>query len=219
MSDVLTWILWPLAGFLAGSIPFGFIVARARGVDIRTVGSGNIGMTNVWRALGWKAGATVLVLDLLKGIAPTVGSEWYWHAQVARLPGWDGSGNFSVLPLAMLTGLLAVLGHTFTPWLGFKGGKGIATGAGVFVALLKLWALVPVGVFVLALAATRMVSVGSLLGAWSGVILTLAVPQMRLLFPLVGLLAVFVTWTHRENIQRIRSGTERRIGEGKPPAE
>lgn len=217
MSGALLWTGWPLLGFLVGSIPFGYLVARARGVDIRTVGSGNIGMTNVWRSLGWKPGALVLVLDLLKGVLPTIACEWYWHSQVSALSGWAGGAAHAVLPLAMLTGLLAVLGHTFTPWLGFKGGKGIATGAGVFIALMKIWAIVPVGAFLLGLAITRMVSVASLLGAYSGFITTLAVPGLRWLAPLVGLLAVFVTWTHRENITRIRNGTERRIGQSQPP--
>jgi glycerol-3-phosphate acyltransferase PlsY len=219
MGTPLAWIVWPVLGFLVGSIPFGYLVARARGVDIRTVGSGNIGMTNVWRSLGWKPGATVLALDLLKGVLPTVASEWYWNAYVTPLSGWHGGPAHPVLPLAMATGLLAVLGHTFTPWLGFKGGKGIATGAGVFMALMKVWALVPVGAFLLALAVTRMVSVGSLLGAYSGFITTLAVPGLRWLSPLVFFLAAFVTWTHRENVARIRQGTERRIGEKKPASE
>lgn len=209
------WVIWPLLGFLTGSIPWGYLVARAQGVDIRTLGSGNIGMTNVWRSLGWKPGATVLLLDLLKGVLPVLASEWQWHRQVSALSGWQGGAAHDVLPLAMLTGFTAVLGHTFTPWLGFRGGKGIATGAGVFIALMKLWAVVPVAAFLLGLAATRMVSVGSLLGAYGGFITTLAVPGLRWLSPLVFLLAVFVTWTHRDNIARIRSGTERRIGRSK----
>lgn len=236
MNTPLVWIVWPLLGFLAGSIPFGYLVARARGVDIRSVGSGNIGMTNVWRSLGWKPGATVLVLDLLKGILPVMAVHEWWKLVWPRIwPALMEQGKIPVcmfpytspdawhepqwvMYLALLTGAAAVFGHSLTPWLGFKGGKGIATGAGVFIALMELWALVPVGAFLLGLAVTRMVSVGSLLGAYSGLITTLAVPQLRWLSPVVLLLAGFVTWTHRDNIVRIRNGTERRIGTPRSPA-
>jgi glycerol-3-phosphate acyltransferase PlsY len=204
--------VWPVLGFLVGSIPFGYLVARARGVDIRTVGSGNIGMTNVWRTLGWKPGATVLVLDILKGVLPVVLLGLCWPAMTPPLPGSWLQG------LGMGTGLASVLGHTFTPWLGFKGGKGIATGGGVFIALMQVWALVPVAVFGLALLVTRMVSAASLLAAYSGLATTIAVPHLRWLTLLVAPLAVFVTWTHRENIGRIMNGTERKVGSGKDRA-
>jgi glycerol-3-phosphate acyltransferase PlsY len=197
---------WPLLGFLIGSIPFGYLVARAGGVDIRSVGSGNIGMTNVWRTLGWRAGASVLVLDILKGALPIVALDLCWPRLSPPLPaGWLGW-------LGMGTGIAAVLGHTFTPWLRFKGGKGIATGGGVLIALMQVWSLVPVGVFLLTLAATRMVSAGSLAAAWGGCVTTLAVPHLRWLTVLTLPLALFVTWTHRENIGRILNGTERKIG-------
>ena len=209
MRTTLYLTAWPVLGFLIGSIPFGYIVARARGVDIRTVGSGNIGMTNVWRTLGWRAGATVLVLDMLKGVVPIVLLDLCWPAMSPPLPaGW-------LQGLGIVTGILTVLGHTLTPWLGFKGGKGIATGGGVFIALLQIWALVPIGLFLLTLALTRMVSAGSLVAAWSGLATTLAVPHLRWLTLVTAPLALIVTWTHRENIQRIMNGTERKIGSKK----
>src|SRR5262245_33987036 len=120
--------LWLIAGFLVGSIPFGWIVAKLGGVNIREHGSGNIGMTNVWRVMGWKAGVTVLILDMLKGIVPIL-AYWiypYPYGDIVETtvspvlvpPDW---GNW----MEMGIGLAAVLGHTFTPWLRFKGGKGV----------------------------------------------------------------------------------------------
>jgi glycerol-3-phosphate acyltransferase PlsY len=226
MPGWLYFTAWLAASFLLGSIPFGYLVARWQGVDIRSVGSGNIGMTNVWRTLGWQAGATVLALDMVKGFLPVLGVGLTWHAEMLRLhPEWERASSYASnkqwyewwsfgpwLWLAMLAGLAAVLGHTFTPWLGFKGGKGVATGGGVLLALLGSWALVPLAAFGLTLAATRMVSAASLLAAYSAAATTIAVPELRLLSVLTLPLAVFVTWTHRENLARIRAGTERRIG-------
>jgi glycerol-3-phosphate acyltransferase PlsY len=222
---------WPLLGFLLGSMPTGYLVSRTRGMDIRSVGSGNIGMTNVWRTLGWKAGVTVLIVDILKGLLPValtglyltqVSPEAHFLLVPEKSPlrhffdGGAAARHAEFLRLGMVTGLAAVLGHTFTPWLRFKGGKGIATGGGVLMALLGVWSLVPVGVFGLGLLITRMVSASSLLAAWSGAAVCAAIPQLRLLLVLTVPLAAFVTWTHRENIGRILNGTERKVG--RPPS-
>jgi len=210
MSYGLYLTSWLVLGFLAGSVPFGFIVARLRGVDSRTVGSGNIGMTNVWRICGWPYGVTVMVLDILKGVLPVVSLTLCLpHSAIAGDPGltvWT----------KMLTGLAAVLGHTFTPWLKFKGGKGVATAGGVLIALYHVWVLIPIGIFVVLALATRYVSVGSLVAALSVAVLSFTVPSLKPLWPLGLLAAVLVFWTHRENIKRLLSGTENRFGSKKP---
>ena len=136
-------IILPIAGFLLGSIPVGYIVAKAKGIDIRATGSGNIGATNVWRALGWQWGVTVLAADILKGLLPTLAAVLLTRGQT-QASGWAPSG---AAWLAMATGLCAVLGHTFTPWLRFKGGKGVATGLGALLALFQAWALIPLAIF------------------------------------------------------------------------
>jgi glycerol-3-phosphate acyltransferase PlsY len=221
--------LWFLIGFLCGSIPFGWVATRLAGVDIRTLGSGNIGATNVWRNLGWKYGLPVLLLDALKGFVPVLGSfrmqlpvtaeqqatfmreiyEQSFYAPFAADP-----TDLTPLYLPMVTGFGAILGHTFTPWLRFKGGKGIATGLGVLCALYGWWTLVVVAVFALTLAASRTVSLSSILAASTVTMLTFALPQFRHLW-LFGTLAVaLVIWAHRSNIRRIADGTESRVGRG-----
>ena len=150
----MTFALRPLLiGFTIGSIPFSFLLARLMaGVDIRSVGSGNIGATNLARALGPRIGAAGLLLDLLKGTAAVL---------LARAAGGPGAGGDP----GVLAGGAAIVGHMYTPFLGFKGGKGVATGAGVF-ALLAPWAmLASLVVFGLATGLCRMVSVGSMLAA------------------------------------------------------
>ena len=158
MSAILIYLLAAIGAYLMGSIPFGFLVAKARGVDIRSAGSGNIGATNAMRVLGKPAGIAVLLLDAAKG-----------YAAVAILPVL----LFKVLPpsspgpvmLPLLAGICAVLGHNYTCWLKFKGGKGIATTAGVYLALAPLELLIALVVFLLAVAVTRYVSVGSIAAA------------------------------------------------------
>ncbi|MCB1219185.1 MAG: glycerol-3-phosphate 1-O-acyltransferase PlsY [Planctomycetales bacterium] len=205
-----------LAGFLSGSLPFGWLVARLGGMDIRKHGSGNIGMTNVWRVMGWKAGLTVLLLDVAKGLLPVLLAGRLMDT--VNPPGLTISGRAWLL---LITGLAAILGHTFTPWLKFRGGKGVATSLGVLIALYQLWVLAPLGVFLLALATTRMVSVGSILAALSVGILAVAVPALRPYMAFGIPVALLVVWTHRSNIRRILDGTESRVGSGKkkPAAE
>lgn len=245
MSPILYALLWLLFAFLCGSIPFGAIVTRLKGVDIRTVGSGNTGATNVWRALGWKYGISVLLLDALKGLVPVLlASRFFLRLSLGvALPGDSGSWAFLTSQsgynvaeiqqavaiwhyLPMLVGLAAILGHTFSPWLKFKGGKGVATGLGVVIALYQLWVLIPLAVFGLALAATRMVSLGSILAAVTVACLSLIAKAVAPLdrssialqryWPFGLLVALLVIWTHRENIKRIVNGTESRVGRKNP---
>jgi conserved hypothetical integral membrane protein TIGR00023 len=181
-----------IASFWAGALPFGYWAARRRGVDIRKVGSGNIGATNVFRVLGAKVGLTVLVLDALKGFLPT------WLATRA------GAGDVE----AILVGVAAILGHTFSPIMGFKGGKGIATGLGALLAAAPLTLAIAFPIWLVVFLITRWVSLASILAAAS-------VPIAAYLFghslPAVGILAATaatVIFKHRSNLWRILHGVE-----------
>jgi acyl phosphate:glycerol-3-phosphate acyltransferase len=190
-----------VAAYLIGSIPTAYLAGRANGVDLRTVGSGNLGATNVFRTLGWKWGLLVYVVDLLKGVAPVL-----WLPGLASLEGgW---------PWGVVFGVIAILGHVRPVFLlGRGGGKGVATASGVFLALAPIPAVCALLAFTVSVAITRYVSLGSLVGA---VVLPIALfMQERRLSPLVmvsALVAAFVFWTHRENIGRLRRGEERRVG-------
>jgi glycerol-3-phosphate acyltransferase PlsY len=204
---MLIYLLTVIGAYLLGSIPFGVLVAKAKGVDIRASGSGNIGATNAMRVLGKPAGILVLILDALKGYAavkllPVVLSKCLGDPTTA--PG--------VLPV--LAGICAVLGHNYTCWLKFKGGKGIATSAGVYLALAPLAVLIAIVVFLLAVALTRYVSVGSIAAA---VALPAAVwvmtPHNLFLGIVTTALGAMAIYKHKSNIQRLRAGTESRLGQ------
>jgi glycerol-3-phosphate acyltransferase PlsY len=190
-----------VAAYLIGSIPTAYLVGRANGVDLRTVGSGNLGATNVFRTLGWKWGLLVYVVDLLKGVAPVL-----WLPAAASLEGgW---------PWGVVFGVVAIMGHVRPIFLlGKGGGKGVATASGVFLALAPIPAVCALVAFTVVVAITRYVSLGSLVGA---VVLPIAlILQERRLSPLVvvsAVVAAFVFWTHRDNIGRLRRGEERRVG-------
>jgi glycerol-3-phosphate acyltransferase PlsY len=188
-----------LVGFMLGAIPFSWILARLfGGVDIRTVGSGNVGATNVARSLGWAAGGAALLLDAAKGSAAVV--------LAPHLAGPDAQGA------TLLAGGLVVVGHMVSPFMRFRGGKGVATGTGVF-AVLAPWSLAAAGgVFVAAVALTRMVSVGSIAAAAALPLFALgfgAGGRVALLAAVVGAVVVL---RHRANIARIIDGSEARIG-------
>jgi len=190
-----------IAAYLIGSIPTAYLVGRAKGVDLRTVGSGNLGATNVFRTLGWKWGLFVYLSDMLKGVLP-----------VLLLPGVAGVS--AGWPWGVAFGVAAIFGHVRPIFLlGKGGGKGVATASGVFLALAPIPALCALVAFILVVAASRYVSLGSLVGA---IVLPVALAlQEGALTPLVlvsATVAAFVFWTHRENISRLRRGEERRIG-------
>jgi len=203
---ISSYLLTALGAYLLGSIPTGYLVARARGVDIRTVGSGNIGATNALRVLGKRAGITVLILDALKGFIAVA-----WLAEV--LPPLFNLSIADPQAHQVLAGVCAVLGHNYTCWLRFKGGKGIATTAGVYLALAPLPLLIALGVFLLGLLLTRYVSVGSIAAA---VALPVAVwmlkPHAILLAVATTALGVLAIYKHAGNIQRLLAGTESRMG-------
>lgn len=213
---VLTYISVAAGAYLLGSIPTGFLAARAKGVDIRTVGSGNIGATNAFRVLGKTAGAFVLLMDGLKGFGAVALTLNLYPKMYESFPGLVGGGapadSQTRFNLAIVAGLFAVLGHNYTCWLKFKGGKGIATTAGVYAALAPVALIAALATWILLALATRYVSIASIAAAvalpaavWiSGSSLALGVVTT-----LLGLLAIL---KHRKNIERLLNGTENRIG-------
>ncbi len=188
-------------GFVAGSIPFGFVLGKlVLGVDVRTVGSGNIGATNVARAGGRKMGVAVLALDVVKAIAPMLLAR-------AVLPAGPGAEAW-----VAAVGVAAFLGHVFTPWLGWQGGKGVATALGVFLVLAPWAALAGLAGFAIAYGATRMSSLGSLTGTVLCAVVTFASAGPRAAASWAGvLLAVIIFARHRENIRRLLRGEERKM--------
>jgi glycerol-3-phosphate acyltransferase PlsY len=201
-----------VGGYFLGSFPTGFLVARALGIDLRTVGSGNIGATNAFRILGKGPGATVLLVDALKGYAACLGLPW-----IARSLGWvDPAASPTFLEwMSISAGVAAVLGHNYTCWLKFKGGKGIATSAGVLLALVP-WAFLGVlVVFLVVFSFSRYVSLGSLAAAASLPVITWATGQSLTLISMTSFLSALAIYKHRANISRLLNGTENRIG-GKP---
>ena len=185
-------------GYLFGSIPFGLLLTRWSGRgDIREVGSGNIGATNVLRTGSKPLAALTLVLDCLKGTAAILLARAIWP---------DTSGVFA--------GTGAMLGHLYPVWLGFKGGKGVATFFGVLIAIMPLAAMVYAAVWILLLLTIRISSVAGMTAAISAPI-TAAVRGDETYFPMLLGLALLVLWKHRENIRRLLAGSEPRIGKAK----
>jgi glycerol-3-phosphate acyltransferase PlsY len=235
--------LWlcPLLAFLLGSIPFGLLIAKAKGVNIREHGSGNIGATNVLRVIGKKYGITCLILDMLKGLVPTVLAITLirFQGQPAGmaieplLPHayvFPADRQFTAQLLVVVCGLLAILGHNYSPWVGFKGGKGIATSAGVVIALMPAAIVLLLAVWGLLFLTTRYVSVASIGAAAVLPILThlgarfhhiqndKSLPTLweagtwnKPLFTFSVVIAALAIWKHRSNIRRLREGTEHRF--------
>lgn len=194
-------------GYFLGSCPNGFLISKACGVDIRECGSGNIGATNVLRVVGKKPGYLVFFLDVLKGfIAVRLAFELASVAQVAEPD-----------LVSVVGGLACILGHTFPVWLHFRGGKGVATSAGVLMGLMPI-AVVSVFMIWLALfKITRYVSVASIVAAamlpiFVSVYLRFDLLTGRALFPFSILIAGVVIWRHRSNMRRLLAGTEARFG-------
>lgn len=189
--------------YVSGSIPAAYLAGRWSGVDLRAQGSGNLGATNVLRVLGPRVGMLVFAVDIAKGALP-----------VWLLPPLTGTTGDTRTWIAVACGVEAILGHIRPVFLGFgKGGKGVATACGVFLALAPLQTLLSLSIFAIVVLASGYVSLASLTGAFSLPVLLGASVGMRSPTFFVGLLTlVFVFWTHRANIQRLRAGTEYRFG-------
>jgi glycerol-3-phosphate acyltransferase PlsY len=197
-----------VAAYVLGSVPTGYLVGRARGLDLRQLGSGNIGATNALRVLGRGPGSLVLLVDALKGfLACTVLPDLVRQLFSSGMPTPEPT---SLVPV--VGGTCAVLGHNFTFWLRFKGGKGVATSAGVLAGLLPVAFAIVLGIFLLVLALSRIVSLASLTAAAALPVVTWVSRKDPLLLGFALVLAGLVFWRHRANIQRLRAGTEPRIG-------
>jgi acyl phosphate:glycerol-3-phosphate acyltransferase len=209
--SVVAYIVVSLVAYLLGSIPTGFLVAKARGVDIRAVGSGNIGAANTFRAVGKTAGIIVLLIDALKGFAAVEASNLVLN--------FFGVAEADREMYRIVAAIFAVLGHNYTCWLKFKGGKGIATSAGVYLALAPLAVLYAVIAFIVGFALTRITSVGSILASIAlptAVCFTKDNWTLRIATIALGILALL---KHRTNIQRLIAGTENRVQFRKRPPE
>jgi acyl phosphate:glycerol-3-phosphate acyltransferase len=201
-----------IAAYFLGSIPTGYLAGKARGIDVRSSGSGNIGATNVFRTVGKRAGILVLTIDFLKGYLAATAVPKLGIA--AFLPG--ASPQFHEL-LSIIAGVAAVLGHNYTCWLHFKGGKGIATSAGVVLAWVPAALLVVAALWLIVLAVTRFVSLASISAALLlpvAVWVTRSSPRM---FQIAVVLSVLAIYKHRANIQRLCKGTEHRLGSKHSP--
>lgn len=195
-----TLVLLFIAAYFLGAIPVGVIYARAHGVDILKYGSGNPGATNVGRALGNKGFMVVFTLDVLKGAIPAGVAQFLIREPIAGMPAqlW-----------CFLVGVAAIIGHCLSPFLGFKGGKGIATSLGAGVGAAPLVALPAFALWGVIFKITRYISLASLVAVVTAVILSATVPgQAREMVPIFVLLGVFIFYRHRENIKRLLNGTE-----------
>lgn len=216
---MLTWLtlcgVLLLVAYLLGSTPTGYTAARVlKGIDIREHGSGSTGATNVLRTLGTVPGAFVLLIDALKGYAAIASTHWLF----------DFAANNQLIPsqvnatawlpwMVAIAGLAVVLGHSKSIWLGFSGGKSVATSLGVLLAMSWMVGLSTIGIFGLVFALSRIVSLSSIAGATSVSLLMLFFhqPLAYVLFALTG--GIYVIWRHRSNIERLIAGTEPRIGQ------
>ncbi len=211
---VAGYILTAVAAYLLGSIPTGFLVAKARGVDIRTVGSGNIGATNVFRFLGKPAGIFVLFADALKGWLAVVGVTWI-VIQAFHLSQDQVTKEW----LQICAGVCAILGHNFTCWLHFKGGKGIATSAGVLTALVPLSLIIILGVWIVVFALSRYVSLASICAAFTLPFAAWLTHQSVTMIAITAALGFLAIYKHKANIKRLLKGTESRLALKKPATE
>lgn len=222
MSPVHWLIALAVVAYFLGSVPFGLLVGLAKGVDVRTAGSGNIGATNVGRLLGGKFFALVFVLDMLKSLLPLAIGSAVVHGALRDAP-QAVPHDWRLYLLWLAVGFAALIGHMFSIFLKFKGGKGVATGAGVLLGLFPYFtipALAAIGTFIVVFFAWRYVSLGSIVGAslfpvyyvlvglWRGW------PVFDAQLPLLifsSLMAGLIVYKHRTNIARLRAGTENKF--------
>jgi len=203
-SEVILWLGAGTVSYLVGAVPTGLLTGLAKGVDIRKIGSGNIGATNVLRALGKGWGLFTLVIDALKGLVPVL---------LFPLVAEKITGRVQASELSLLCGALAIMGHNWPVYLRFKGGKGVATSTGALVGLAPWCALAGFGVWLIVFLSTRYVSLASISAAVAICVLAwVTTMKDGFVLPLVlTLLAIILIWKHRENIGRLLRGNENRI--------
>lgn len=224
------WLL-PIIAFLLGSIPFGLLIAKSKGINIREHGSGNIGATNVLRIVGKKFGISCFLLDFLKGLIPALlaynlykfnGADETMTIDFIRQHAFDlGDNQFKAQALKVFTGLCAILGHNYSPWVNFKGGKGIATSVGVLIAFMPIGSLILILIFILTYKISRYISLASIVasaslpfvvlyGSWKhGKIAAGTWDKPLLIFAIfIGAMAIL---KHRSNIKNILAGKEHKF--------
>lgn len=200
--------IWLLVAYLVGGIPFGFLIGKMRGVDVRTVGSKNIGATNVFRTVGKKWGVLAFACDVLKGLLPTLAArQWALDPELSPDDAW----------LPLVVGVMCVVGHMLTPYMKFKGGKGVATAFGMLIGLAPALVGTAFALFAFVFAVSHYISLGScsaalflMVAVWFPILGTEGyrnLPQCIL----VTLIAAFVIFKHRANIGRLLAGTESKI--------
>lgn len=208
-----------LLSYLLGSIPSGFLVAKAKGVDIRSVGSGNIGATNVFRILGKGAGIFVLTADAVKGVAAVMIAEPVVRQYFFPSDNLTNFGRPEIYDyFREVAGICAILGHNYTCWLKFKGGKGVATTAGVFAALAPAAFSIALATWLVVFAASRYVSLASIVAAVALPIAVWLTGNGALLIGISAVLGALAIYKHKANIERLLAGTENRLGGKKPAA-
>ncbi len=206
---IISYIVGIIISYLIGGIPFGYLIAVAKGIDIRTQGSGNIGATNVGRVLGKKYGLIIFILDMLKGFIAVFFVPAFVSSAV-NIPATTDN------LLVILCGFCAVLGHAFPVYLKFKGGKAVATSFGVFIWLVPISIAIAFGVWLLTVIVTRYVSLGSMIGSLSLVVAIVVVVNSPFgdsvyLTLMSAAVAILIIARHTSNIQRIIAGTEKKV--------
>ena len=210
--EIFGYLLIIIVSYLFGSLPTGFVVGKARGVDLLKSGSGNIGATNTFRVLGKPAGIFVLLCDFLKGFLAVVLVP---GIALRLFPELENSSPLQRDILRVLAGFCSVMGHNYTCWLRFKGGKGIATTAGIMGALAPWAVLIAIAAWIIITLATRYVSLGSIAAAVTLPIATALVQQSFVITAMVTFVSALAIYKHKSNIQRLIAGTEGRIGKKK----
>lgn len=206
-----------ILSYLIGSIPTSIIVSKAvKGIDIREHGSGNAGGTNVMRVLGWKHGLLVILLDVFKGVLAVVvvARLHYGNIPFQNITPFD---DFTFIQI--IAGISAVVGHIWTVFAGFKGGKGIATALGMLLMIITVDMLIAVGVFVIVVTISRYVSLGSLMGTITAPlsliirenIFNVDIPGYNTILPFIIAVSLLVIYTHRKNVLRILNGSENKL--------
>ena len=214
MNDVMIWVCWLVGAYLVGAIPFGFLIGKMRGVDVRTVGSKNIGATNVFRTVGKKWGLIAFFCDVMKGFLPTLAASIFLtHSQ-----------QLTANHLPLCVAIACVVGHMLTPYMKFKGGKGVATAFGALIALLPATVGIAFALFALTFACSNYISLGSCVAA-TALAVMVWIPFLDHagyrdlpLCILVTLIAAFIVWKHRSNIGRLVRGEENKIYLFKKPS-
>ena len=215
MNSFIIWLSWLAGAYLIGGIPFGFLIGKMRGVDVRTVGSKNIGATNVFRTVGKKWGLIAFFCDVMKGFIPTL---------LASILVTRNSQFVTSCHLPLCVAIACVVGHMLTPYMKFRGGKGVATAFGALIALLPATVGIAFAIFAFTFACSNYISLGSCVAATSLAVMVW-IPFLDHagyrdlpLSILVTLIAAFIVWKHRANIGRLVHGNENKIYLFKKPS-